>query len=111
MSKRLRFYYGKGMVEIYLRGANLLPGPHLRSGEALPDVPTAVDAALAAPLGTSPLRELARRRRSAVVLVPDRTRTTPVAQMLPPPCLLNWRPAAWSRSGSQLLWLWVPTGQ
>jgi len=84
MSKRLRFYYGKGMVEIYLRGANLLPQPHLRSGEALPDVSTAVDAALAAPLGTSPLRELARRRRSAVVLVPDRTRTTPVAQMLPP---------------------------
>jgi len=84
MGERLRFRYGRGVVEVDLRGANVLPLPSMRSGRAVADVTSAVAAALAAPLGTPPLRELACGRRDAVLLVPDRTRTTPLAQMLPP---------------------------
>jgi len=56
----------------------------MRSGRAVPDVTSTVAQTLAVPLATPPLRELARGQRDAVVLVPDRTRTTPLPQMLPP---------------------------
>ena len=90
MGQRLRFRYGRGVIEVDLPGANLLSLPRMRSGRAVLDVTSAVAAALAAPLGPTPaggpplLQELARSRRDAVLLVPDRTRTTPLAQMLPP---------------------------
>jgi len=84
MGKKQRFRYGRGAVEIDLRGAELLRLPPMRSGRAAPDVESAVAHALGTPLGTPPLRELARGRKRTVLLVPDRTRTTPLPQMLPP---------------------------
>jgi hypothetical protein len=44
----------------------------------------AVEEALARPLGTPPLRELARGRRDALVAIDDLTRPTPVHRILPP---------------------------
>jgi len=84
MGKRLRFRYGQGAVKVDLRGAKLLTLPQMRSGQAVPDVASAVAEALAAPLGTPSLQELTRGRRDAVLLVPDHTRTSPLPQMLPP---------------------------
>jgi nickel-dependent lactate racemase len=43
----------------------------------------AVEAAVAAPVATPPLRELARGRRRAVVVVDDLTRPTPAHRLLP----------------------------
>ena len=84
MGKRLRFRYGQTTLQVDLPGAHLLALPPMRSGRAVPNVSSAVAAALADPLNTPPLRELARGRRDAVLLVPDRTRSIPLPQMLPP---------------------------
>jgi len=84
VGRRLRFRYGGKGVDVDLRGAELLALPQMRSGRALPHVASAVRQALAEPLGTPPLRELARGRRDAVLLVPDHTRAIPLAQILPP---------------------------
>lgn len=50
----------------------------------LPDPGAAVAAALAAPIGAPPLRELARGRSSAVVVISDKTRPIPYGVVLPP---------------------------
>ncbi|MCG3181458.1 MAG: hypothetical protein BIFFINMI_03854 [Phycisphaerae bacterium] len=44
----------------------------------------AIDAALACPIGTPPIRELVRGRRSAVIAVDDLARPTPAHRLLPP---------------------------
>ena len=82
MGEPIRVLYGQGVMEVDLPGVDLLTLPPRRSGEAVPDVSFAVSEALAYPLATPPLCELAQGRRDAVVLVPDRTRTTPLNQML-----------------------------
>ncbi|MEO8602520.1 MAG: lactate racemase domain-containing protein, partial [bacterium] len=49
------------------------------------DAPSgAVAAAIAAPIGTPPLAELARGRRDAVVVISDKTRPIPYGVVLPP---------------------------
>jgi nickel-dependent lactate racemase len=48
------------------------------------DPSAAVAAALAAPIGTAPLAELARGRRDAVVVISDKTRPVPYGVVLPP---------------------------
>ncbi|MBX6341196.1 MAG: DUF2088 domain-containing protein, partial [Thermomicrobiaceae bacterium] len=68
---------GMGEVEF-----DLLPGMRgevveMRRQPPLADVPAAIDAALARPLGAPPLRDLARGRRDAVIVVTDATRLCP----------------------------------
>ena len=48
------------------------------------DLPAALAAALAKPVGTPPLHELARGRRTAVIITDDATRATPSAAMIGP---------------------------
>lgn len=48
------------------------------------DLPAALPAALARPLGTPPLAEIARGRGSAVVITADATRAVPSRDLLPP---------------------------
>ncbi|MDR1536052.1 MAG: nickel-dependent lactate racemase [Planctomycetota bacterium] len=48
------------------------------------DAPALLASALAAPLGAPPLRELARGRRRAAIIVSDATRAVATAQALPP---------------------------
>src|SRR5262245_37137556 len=50
----------------------------------LADPARALEDALARPIGTPPLEELARGRRDAVIVVSDRTRPVPNALLLPP---------------------------
>jgi hypothetical protein len=56
MNEHLSFHYGEGMVKVDVRGANLLTLPDIRSGRRVADVSSTVIAALAAPLGTAPLK-------------------------------------------------------
>ncbi|MGE5554356.1 MAG: nickel-dependent lactate racemase [Betaproteobacteria bacterium] len=81
--RQLALPYGKGQMEVRLPERNLL-------GVFLPQhVPPAreperlIREALARPIGTPPLRELARGRRSAVILVSDLTRPVPSRTFLP----------------------------
>jgi len=53
-------------------------------GAPLSDPGGAVAAALAEPIGTAPLAEIARDRRDAVVVISDKTRPVPYGIVLPP---------------------------
>ena len=55
-----------------------------QQGTPLADPGAAVAAALAQPIGTPPLSELARGRRDAVVVISDKTRPIPYGVVLPP---------------------------
>lgn len=55
-----------------------------RGARALSDPAQAIEDALARPIGTAPLAELARGRRSAAISVCDITRPAPNRQTLPP---------------------------
>lgn len=55
-----------------------------QKGTPLADPAGAVAAALANPIGTAPLAELARGRRDAVVVISDKTRPIPYGVILPP---------------------------
>src|SRR5258705_567489 len=48
------------------------------------DAAEAIERAIASPLGTSPLAELARGKRDAVVVISDKTRPVPNGVLLPP---------------------------
>ena len=78
----------------YARGALPVEIPEAACGELhvlekaertpLADPDGALRAALEAPIGARPLRELARGRRDAVIVISDRTRPVPNAVLLPP---------------------------
>lgn len=53
-------------------------------GVPVADPPAAVAAALAAPIGGRPLREMARGRKNAAVVISDKTRPVPYGIVLPP---------------------------
>jgi nickel-dependent lactate racemase len=86
---RTALAYGRGVLEIELSERELGPGARVEVLEKQP-VPAlsapdaALRAALAAPIESAPLRDLARGRRNAVIVVSDRTRPVPNAELLPP---------------------------
>jgi nickel-dependent lactate racemase len=79
----VRLDYGRGGLPVDLAGV-----PHRvlerRGAPALPDPLAAVRDACAAPIGAPALTDLARGRRSAVVVISDRTRPVPYTVVLPP---------------------------
>src|SRR5262245_47046258 len=79
---RLRFDHGRSGIEVELPDTTRVPeSPHPRPTA---DPEGAVRRALAAPIGSRPLAEIARDRRSAVVVIADKTRPVPNALLLPP---------------------------
>jgi lactate racemase len=81
---RVRLDYGRDGLDVELPDA-LDPLVIRRPGaDPLPDPVAAVRAACAQPIGVPPLAELARGRKSAVVVISDRTRPIPYTVVLPP---------------------------
>ena len=81
---RVQLDYGRGKLE-----ARLPEGPAIQVLELNPTVPleapeSAIAAALADPIGTKPLGELARGRANACILVCDITRPVPNERILTP---------------------------
>jgi len=76
--------YGKGEMEVRIPGKNYLATlmPHFRPG--LKDEAGAVIQALDKPIGTKRLKEIAKGRKSAVIVVNDITRPTATYKLLPP---------------------------
>lgn len=76
--------YGKQQVMVPVTGLNILGT--LRPNELPPivDPEAAIRQALAHPIGSSPLREHARGRRDAVIVVSDLTRPSPSHLLVPP---------------------------
>lgn len=81
---RVQLDYGKQGLEVELPDANvvgvldLTPAPPVANGDA------AVRAAIASPIGTRPLAEVAKGRRNACIVVCDITRPVPNHIILPP---------------------------
>jgi nickel-dependent lactate racemase len=76
--------YGKADLPVTLPDENVAHVLGLSPAPPLADPAGAVRAALAAPVGTSPLSEIARGRRDACIVVCDITRPVPNAVVLPP---------------------------
>jgi nickel-dependent lactate racemase len=79
---RIRLDYGKTGLELDLTGVNatVLRPCHL---SGLPDEAMAFTAAVRAPLGTRPLRELVSAQETVAVVIPDGTRPLPSDRLLP----------------------------
>jgi len=75
--------YGKGEIEIKIPQKNYLTtlSPQYKSG--LKDEAGAIKKALANPIGTKRLREIARGKKNAVIVVNDITRPTATYKLLP----------------------------
>lgn len=79
---QLRLDYGTSGLDVTLPdGTPVLERP---GAAALDDPADAIRGALRAPLGTPPLRELARGKRRVCVVISDRTRPIPYGVLLPP---------------------------
>ncbi|MGA2033169.1 MAG: nickel-dependent lactate racemase [Thermoguttaceae bacterium] len=81
---RVRLEYGRTGLEVELPDRNVVKCLGYQAAQALPSPEDSVRQCLAAPLGTPPLAELARGRRSACVAVCDVTRPVPNRLLLPP---------------------------
>lgn len=81
---RVRLEYGKDGLDVDLPDKNVQAVLNLTHVPALPDPLAAVRHALAAPIGTKPLKELARGRRDACIVICDITRPVPNKLLLPP---------------------------
>ena len=78
------FAYGKTGIEISIPEEFDCQVLHGRSAGAIADVAAALDAALDAPTGSAPLKELAHGKRTAAISVCDITRPAPNSITLPP---------------------------
>jgi nickel-dependent lactate racemase len=76
--------YGRGTLAVELPSGCRVDRVEKQPVAPLADPEAALRAALERPLGTPPLRELARGHRDAVIAISDHTRPVPNALLLPP---------------------------
>ncbi len=76
--------YGRGSLDVSPPAGCVPTVITKRATPVLADAPAAVAAALAAPVGAAPLRDLARGKRSACILICDITRPVPNGLFLGP---------------------------
>jgi nickel-dependent lactate racemase len=81
---RVTLDYGKTGLEIDLPDANVVGPLAIRDCEPLADPAQAIENALARPIGSAPLAQVASGRRNACILVCDITRPVPNRLLLPP---------------------------
>jgi nickel-dependent lactate racemase len=84
MGMRIRLDYGRAGLEVELPDRNVVKCLGYRPAEPLAEPAKAVRGAVTRPIGTPPLAELARGRRSACVVISDITRPVPNQILLPP---------------------------
>jgi nickel-dependent lactate racemase len=81
---RITLDYGRTGMDVELPEDRVVGPLAIRPAQPLVDPASAVGAALANPIGTPPLAELARGRKNACILVCDITRPVPNRLLLPP---------------------------
>jgi nickel-dependent lactate racemase len=82
---RVRLDYGKTGLDVELPGNGKVVGPlSIREAPPLADPQAALEAALANPIGTAPLAELAKGKKDACIVICDITRPVPNQLLLPP---------------------------
>lgn len=80
----VRLDYGRSGLEVAIPDSLRVTVAEPSKGEPLRPAVAAIRNALAAPIATPPLVQVARGRRSAAVAVADKTRPVPYATLLPP---------------------------
>ena len=85
--KKVKVPYGRGMLCAEVADSNLVGVFESALPEAAPDERAEVERALDNPVGSPRLEDLARGRRSAVVIASDHTRPVPSRILMP--CLLE----------------------
>ncbi|MFH0962996.1 MAG: nickel-dependent lactate racemase [Planctomycetota bacterium] len=75
--------YGRGALGVDVPSTNLLAVLRAREMCPVADVEQEVRRAIGHPVSGAPLREIARGKRDACVVIPDKTRPLPNAQVLP----------------------------
>ncbi|HEX5271709.1 MAG TPA: nickel-dependent lactate racemase [Gemmataceae bacterium] len=81
---RVTLDYGRTGLPVELPDERVVGPLAIRPAAPLPDPAGAVERALAEPIGTPPLAEVARGRRDACILICDITRPVPNRLILPP---------------------------
>jgi nickel-dependent lactate racemase len=81
---RITLDYGRTGLDVELPDDRIVGPLAIRPAPPLADPATAIANALAHPIGTPPLAELARGRRDACILICDVTRPVPNRLILPP---------------------------
>jgi nickel-dependent lactate racemase len=81
---RVKLDYGKTGLDVELPDDRVVGPLAIRDAAPLPDPEGAIRQALAKPIGSPPLAEVARGRRDACILVCDITRPVPNRLILPP---------------------------
>src|SRR5215813_6688381 len=81
---RIRLDYGKTGLDVELPEDRLVGPLAIRPAAPLTDPETAIARALASPIGSRPLAEIARGRKNACILICDITRPVPNRLILPP---------------------------
>jgi len=81
---RITLDYGRSGLNVELPDERLIGPLAIRPAAPLPDEARAVAEALARPIGTRPLAEVARGRKNACVVICDITRPVPNHILLPP---------------------------
>jgi nickel-dependent lactate racemase len=81
---RVKLDYGRTGLEVDLPGDRLVGPLEIRPAPPLADPDAELAKALARPIGTPPLAEIARGRKNACILVCDITRPVPNRLILPP---------------------------
>ena len=80
---RIDIDYGRGTLPVEVPDGNLAGVLRTSEVKCVGDVGTAVRGALEKPIGCAPLGEIARGRSDACVVIPDKTRPLPNAEVLP----------------------------
>jgi nickel-dependent lactate racemase len=81
---KVEFPYGKGDLVLDVPGEKLVGVYEPREMSGVPDLRAEVERALGAPVNSKRLREVARGRRTAAIVVDDVSRSVPNAELLPP---------------------------
>ena len=83
MKKRIEIPYGKETLAFEINEQNLVGVYSPKNIHGVSDVAAAIHRALATPIGTKPLRELARGAQKVVLVADDNTRLTPADKIIP----------------------------
>src|SRR5262245_54105189 len=81
---RVRLDYGRTGLDVELPADRVVGPLEIRQAPPLPDPDRAVAEALAAPIGSAPLLDISRGKKTACILVCDITRPVPDETLLRP---------------------------
>lgn len=87
MKQKITLPYGHTIAELHVDQDSVMGVYSPKDIEAVADVKAEIRRALSAPIGSAPLRELAKGKKSVVLVADDNTRLTPTDSIIP--MLLN----------------------